>query len=137
MARFFTAIPSGILNVVVAVLMWMDRHNMLPKAIIDFSPFHTSFYITNLKSLGINYVYHHTCEFGTNGLFFAMGKEKMVPVVEKGEIISQKRMGFSLVSDERFCDGLYFAKALRELRKIMKNPAVLEKPLEKKVEDIK
>ena len=61
----------------------------------------------------------------------------MVPVVEKGEIISQKRMGFSLVSDERFCDGLYFAKALRELRKIMKNPAVLEKPLEKKVEDIK
>ena len=137
MARFFTAIPSGILNVVVAVLMWMDRHNMLPKAIIDFSPFHTSFYITNLKSLGINYVYHHTCEFGTNGLFFAMGKEKMVPVVEKGEIISQKRMGFSLVSDERFCDGLYFAKALRELRKIMKNPAMLEKPLEKKVEDIK
>ena len=137
LARFFTAIPSGILNVVVAVLMWMDRHNMLPKAIIDFSPFHTSFYITNLKSLGINYVYHHTCEFGTNGLFFAMGKEKMVPVVEKGEIISQKRMGFSLVSDERFCDGLYFAKALRELRKIMKNPAVLEKPLEKKVEDIK
>ena len=137
MARFFTAIPSGILNVVVAVLMWMDRHNMLPNAIIDFSPFHTSFYITNLKSLGINYVYHHTCEFGTNGLFFAMGKEKMVPVVEKGEIISQKRMGFSLVSDERFCDGLYFAKALRELRKIMKNPAVLEKPLEKKVEDIK
>lgn len=137
LARFFTAIPSGILNVVVAVLMWMDRHNMLPKAIIDFSPFHTSFYITNLKSLGINYVYHHTCEFGTNGLFFAMGKEKVVPVVEKGEIISQKRMGFSLVSDERFCDGLYFAKALRELRKIMKNPAVLEKPLEKKVEDIK
>lgn len=137
LARFFTAIPSGILNVVVAVLMWMDRHNMLPKAIIDFSPFHTSFYITNLKSLGINYVYHHTCEFGTNGLFFAMGKEKMVPVVEKGEIISQKRMGFSLVSDERFCDGLYFAKALRELRKIMKNPVVLEKPLEKKVEDIK
>lgn len=137
MARFFTAIPSGILNVIVAVLMWMDRHNMLPKAIIDFSPFHTSFYITNLKSLGINYVYHHTCEFGTNGLFFAMGKEKMVPVVEKGEVIPQKHMGFSLVSDERFCDGLYFAKALRELRKIMRNPAILEKPLEKKVEDIK
>ena len=137
MARFFTAIPSGILNVIVAVLMWMDRHNMLPKAIIDFSPFHTSFYITNLKSLGINYVYHHTCEFGSNGLFFAMGKEKIIPVVEKGEVIPQKHMGFSLVSDERFCDGLYFAKALRELRKIMRNPAILEKPLEKKVEDIK
>ena len=123
LARFFTAIPSGILNVVVAVLMWMDRHNMMPKSIIEFSPFHTTFYITNLKSLGINHVMHHTCEFGTNGLFFAMGKEKQVPVVEKGEVVIQKQMGFSLVSDERFCDGLYYALALREFRKIMKNPA--------------
>lgn len=137
MARVFTAMPSFILNFVVAVLMWMDRHNILPKSIIEFSPFHTSFYITNLKSLGINHVFHHTCEFGTNGLFFAMGKEKMVPVVEKGEVVTQKRMNFSLVSDERFCDGLYYALALRELRKIMNNPEVLEKRLEKKVEDVK
>lgn len=137
LVSFFTAIPSSILNVVAGGLMWMDRHNMLPKAIIELSPFHTSFYITNLKSLGINHVFHHTCEFGTNGLFFAMGKEKQVPVVEKGEVVIQKHMPFSLVSDERFCDGLYYALALRELRKIMRNPAVLEEPLAQKVEDVK
>lgn len=136
LVRILTALPTCVLNVVASVLMWMDRHNMLPKAIIDFSPFHTSFYITNLKSLGINHVFHHTCEFGTNGLFFAMGKEKMVPVVEKGEIVTQKHMGFSLVSDERFCDGLYYAMALREFRKTMRNPAILETALEKKVEDV-
>lgn len=136
MARLFTAIPSSFLNCIVAVLMWMDRHNMLPKSIIEFSPFHTSFYITNLKSLGINHVMHHTCEFGTNGMFFAMGKEKNVPVAEKGEVVIRKSMGFSLVSDERFCDGLYFALALREFRKIMRDPAVLETGLDKKIEDI-
>ena len=136
LVSFFTAIPSSILNVVAGVLMWMDRHNMLPKAIVELSPFHTSFYITNLKSLGINHVFHHTSEFGTNGLFFAMGKEKLVPVVEKGEVVIQKHMPFSLVSDERFCDGLYYALALRELRKIMRNPAVLEEPLAQKVEDV-
>ena len=136
MVRILTAMPSCILNVVASILMWMDRHNMLPKAIIEFSPFHTSFYITNLKSLGINQVFHHTCEFGTNGLFFAMGKEKNIPVAEKGNVEIQKHMPFSLVCDERFCDGLYFALALRDLRKIMKNPALLETPLEKKVEDI-
>jgi len=136
MVRFFTAIPSFILNIIASVLMWMDRHNILPKAIIDFSPFHTSFYITNLKSLGINHVYHHTCDFGTNGLFFAMGKEKEVPVAKKGEVFVEKRMGFSLVADERFCDGLYFALALRELRKLMQDPATMETPLEKKVEDM-
>lgn len=136
LARMLTALPSFILNIVAGVLMWMDRHNILPKSIIELSPFHTSFFITNLKSLGINHVYHHTCEFGTNGLFFAMGKEKKVPVVENGEVVIQKHMGFSLVSDERFCDGLYYALALREFRKIMRNPAILEKPLEKKVEDV-
>jgi len=135
MARVLTYLPSWLLNVVVSIAMWMDRHNILPKSVIEFSPFHTSFYITNLKSLGVNPVFHHTCEFGTNGLFFAMGKEKQIPVVEKGEVVIQKHMPFTLVSDERFCDGLYFTLALREFKKIMKNPKLLETPLEKKVED--
>ena len=60
----------------------------------------------------------------------------MVPVIKKGEIAQEKRMGFGLVSDERFCDGLYFAMSLRLMRKFMKNPKVLEKPLDKKNEDV-
>jgi len=110
---------------------------MLPKFIIDLSPFHTSFFVTNLKSLGINHVFHHTYEFGTTGLFFAMGKEKTIPVMKKGEVVEEKHMPFSLVSDERFCDGLYFALALREFRKMMRNPKALETPLDKKIEDDK
>ena len=81
-------IPSPVLRFVVNTLMWMDKHNMMPKFIIDLSPFHTSFFVTNLKSLGINHVFHHTYEFGTTGLFFAMGKEKTIPVVKKGEVIT-------------------------------------------------
>ena len=128
-------IPGPFIKLVINTLMWMDKHNMLPGFILDLSPFHTSFFITNLKSLGINHIYHHTYNFGTTGLFFAMGKEKIVPVVEKGEIVTQKHMGYGLVSDERFCDGLYFALSLRQLKKFMKNPALLEAPLEKKIED--
>ncbi len=137
LVRILTMIPSPILRFVVNTLMWMDKHNIMPKFIIDLSPFHTSFFITNLKSLGINHVFHHTYEFGTTGLFFAIGKEKKIPVMQKGEVVEQKHMPFSLVSDERFCDGLYFALALREFRKMMKNPKALEQPLEKKVEDDK
>ena len=129
-------IPGPLIKFVVNTLLWMDKHNIMPKAIIELSPFHTSFFITNLKSLGINHIYHHTYEFGTTGLFFAMGKEKLVPVVKGNEITTQKEMGFWLVSDERFCDGLYFALSLRKLRRFMQNPAVLEKPLDKKVEDV-
>ena len=56
---------------------------------------------------------------------------------KEGNISNEKRMGWSLVSDERFCDGLYFALSLRQLRKFMKNPKLLEEPLEAKVEDVK
>ena len=130
-------IPGPFIKFVVNTLMWMDKHNIMPKMIVDLSPFHTSFFITNLKSLGINHVYHHVYEFGTTGLFFAMGKEKQLATVQGKEIVNQKHMGFGLVSDERFCDGLYFALSLRQLRKFMQNPAMLEIPLEKKVEDVK
>ena len=128
-------IPGPFIKFVVNTLMWMDKHNIMPKAIVDLSPFHTSIFVTNLKSLGINHIFHHVYNFGTTGLFFAMGKERNIPVIERKEISMQKHMSFGFVSDERFCDGLYFAMSLRQLRKIMKNPACLEKPLDKKVED--
>jgi len=136
LARVLTRIPGPLISFAVNTLMWMDRHNLLPEAIIKLSPFHTSFFITNLKSLGINHIYHHIYEFGTTSLFFAMGKEKKIPVIQGNDLVHEKHMGFGLVSDERFCDGLYFALSLRQLRKIMRNPACLEKPLEKKVEDV-
>lgn len=128
-------IPGFMIHFVMNALMWLDKHNMMPKTIVDLSPFHTTFFLTNLKSLGINHIYHHTYNFGTTGLFFAMGKEKKVPVVKGTKIVTERQMGFGLVSDERFCDGLYFAMSLRKLRKFMKDPVMLETPLEKKVED--
>ena len=136
LARILTHIPSWVIKLVVNTLMWMDRHNIMPKKVIELSPFHTSIFITNLKSLGISHVYHHVYEFGTTGLFMAMGKEKTMPVIKGTEVVQEKHMSFGLVSDERFCDGLYFALSLRQMRKLMANPKLLEARLEKKVEDI-
>lgn len=129
-------LPGPIIRFAVNFLMFLDRINLLPKAIIEASPFHTSLFITNLKSLGINHIFHHVYEFGTTGLFLAIGKEKKNPAIESNELIHRKTMGFGLVTDERFCDGLYYARSLRQLKKILKNPAVLEQPLDKKVEDV-
>lgn len=135
MRTLMNRIPGPLIKFVINTLMWMDKHSIMPKKVVELSPFHTSFFITNLKSLGINHIYHHTYNFGTTGLFFAMGKEKRVPVIVGNETVIQKHMGYGLVSDERFCDGLYFALSLRQLRKFMNNPAILETPLEKKMED--
>ena len=89
-----------------------------------------------LFGLGINPVYHHLYNFGTTGLFVAIGKEKHVPVVDFEELKVGKVMNLGINMDERFCDGLYFALSLRLLRKFMKNPHLLEKPFEAKEEDV-
>lgn len=136
LARILTRVPGPLIALAVNTLMWMDRHNIMPKSVVELSPFHTSCFITNLKSLGIGHIFHHIYEFGTTSLFFAMGKEKFVPTVKDGELVEEKRLGFGLVSDERICDGFYFAKTLRQMRKLMKHPEELEIPLEKKNEDI-
>lgn len=135
LAKLLTRIPGPILRLAVNTLMWMDRHNIMPKAIIEASPFHTTFFITNLKSLSINHIFHHVYEFGTTGVFFAMGKERNIPLYKNGKFIPQKAMGFGLTTDERFCDGLYLARSLRLLKKLLRDPKALEQPLAEKVED--
>ena len=43
-------------------------------------------------------------------------------------------LNFSL--DERFCDGLYFARSMKLLKKYLKDPSLLESTLEHKEEDV-
>lgn len=131
------AIPGFLIRWVVNFLMALDKINLLPKAVINASPFHTSLFVTNMKSLGIGRIYHHVYEFGTTGLFVAIGKEENKVVANhKGEIEAAKLLPLGVVMDERFCDGLYFARSIKLLKKYMSNPELLEKRLDKKVEDV-
>lgn len=131
------SIPSFLLRFVINTLMAMDKFNLLPKAIIEASPFHTTLFITNMKSLGIGAIRHHVYEFGTTGLFLALGKEARKAVPLRGnEIGVRKMLPLSLVMDERFCDGLYFAKSARLFWKYLADPCLLETKLEAKVEDV-
>ena len=130
MAKALTKIPNWLLKFGVNFLKWMDRHNMLPKKIIEVSPFHTSCFLTNMKSISTDYVYHHLYDFGTTGLFVGLGKEHMEPVVNEatGELEAGKVLRVGLVIDERICDGFYYAKSIKTIRRIVHNPAQLETP---------
>jgi pyruvate/2-oxoglutarate dehydrogenase complex dihydrolipoamide acyltransferase (E2) component len=131
LAKIIMSIPSFLYRPVVKFLMWMDRHNILPKDMIDASPFHTSFYITNLKSLGIGTVLHHIYNFGTCSQFVSMGKERYIPIVDNKEHITiKKMMQLGLTTDERICDGLYFARAVRYMKKLLTHPEMLEQNIE-------
>lgn len=137
LAATLTRVPGWMISLAVNFLMFLDRHDMLPQSVIDLSPFHTSVFLTNMKSLGINHVFHHVYEFGTTGLFLALGKERSVPVATgTDEVKAKKMLGLGLVMDERFCDGLYFARSLKLLKKYLRHPNLLEEGLDAVVEDI-
>ena len=136
LARLITFTPNAIIAFLIGLIKFLDKHGMLPKAIIDVSPFHTTAFITNMKSIKGPSIYHHLYDFGNTGMFFSMGKEAMVPVAKGTEIVTGKRMPFKIVSDERFCDGFYFSSALRVLRKYYAHPEVLKEPLEQLAEDV-
>jgi hypothetical protein len=136
-AKIFSFLPNFLLKYSVRFCKFLDRHGLLPKSIIKASPFHTSCFLTNLKSIHMNYIYHHLYNFGTTGMFVSMGKEAMEPIVnDEGEIVPAKIMNMGIVADERLCDGFYHANSLRLFKKIVENPEVLEEKLEKINQDI-
>lgn len=137
-AKILTRVPNFFIKVMVRFLMWLDKHGMLPKKVIDASPFHTSIFLVNLKSIKMETVYHHIYNFGTTGLFVSMGKETLEPrVVDLAtkEIGVKKIMKMGIVIDERISDGLYNSLSLREFKKIMENPYILDERNENVVLD--
>lgn len=135
-ARLFAHLPNFLLKYSVKFCKFLDRHGMLPKALIKASPFHTSCFLTNLKSIHMNYIYHHLYDFGTTGMFVSMGKEAMEPIVKDGQVVPAKIMNLGIVADERCCDGFYHANSLRLFKRIIENPSILEKNLDAPVPDI-
>ena len=71
LARLLTMTPNVLIKILVGTIKLLDRHGLLPGAIIKLSPFHTSAFVTNLKSIKGPAIYHHLYDFGTTGMFFS------------------------------------------------------------------
>ena len=98
----------------------------MPRKIINASPFHTSAFLTNVGSLGIDTIYHHLYNFGTTSMFFAMGKKKKSYIYEDDEIRKEKCITIAFVGDERICDGYYYASSFRSFIRYLNRPELLE-----------
>jgi hypothetical protein len=132
------SLPTPLLRIIVAILKWLDTISALPQSLLDALPFHSSIFVTYLKSIGIRGIYHHIYDFGTIGMFMCIGKEQYMPVVDKKtlEVKGAKMLELKVVCDERICDGLYHARAMRLIRKILEHPEELSERLEKVEKDV-
>lgn len=137
-AKVLRYIPAFFLKFVIFLFKFLDYFGLLPRALTKVSPFHGSMFITSMGSLGIPPIYHHLYDFGNLPVFVSYGKKYEENSIDSdGTVVKHKYVDFTVVTDERICDGHYYASAFKYLMGIMKNPSVLDTPPEKIVEDIK
>jgi len=128
-ARF---LPQFVLRFAVRCLRAFDRLGWLSdKFLYNNSPFHSSIFFADLKSIHINYVFHHLYEFGNCGFFATMGKERMDAIVdeETGEIRAEKVLEMGVSIDGRFTDGLYYRYMTKGAKQIVADLSLLERNL--------
>lgn len=126
-ARAFTRLPGLIFKFAVASLRFLDYFGLMPKAIAKVSPFHCSYFITSMGSLGIPPIYHHLYDFGSCPVFFSFGAKRRTYEIDNTGLVRRRQyMDFTFVLDERICDGYYYASALKLLKNILKNPWQLD-----------
>lgn len=136
-ARFLTYVPTFVYKAFVKFLLWQDSHGWLPEFIREASPGHCSLVITSMASLGIPSIYHHLYDFGNCPMFISFSTARHAYEMNKnGEVENKHYMDINFTTDDRICDGHYYATGLHEMRKYLKNPIKLDVPPEKVEVDI-
>ena len=134
---YFNLIPSVVLKFLVWLLKLLDYFGLLPKFLLELSPFHGSLFFTSMGSLGIPPIYHHLYDFGNLPAFGAFGcKRRALEVQEDGTVVQKKYIDVKFVLDERIVDGYYYATFFKYYRRLLAHPEVLDQAPEEVNKDI-
>ena len=130
-------IPGVFLKFTVWLLKLLDYFGLLPRFLLELSPFHGSLFFTSMGSLGIRPIYHHLYDFGNLPVFGAFGmKRRANEITDEGEVVQRKYVDVKFVLDERIADGYGYATFFKYYRRLLAHPEVLDNPPEEVVRDI-
>jgi hypothetical protein len=136
-AGILSKIPRPLLRFTISFLKWLDYHGLLPKALLRVSPFHGSVMFSAVGSLGIPAIYHHLYNFGNLPLYLSYGSIFTADAIKRdGARERHHFVTFKAVTDERVCDGYYYASAIKSLKKYLQHPERLDNILDEVAEDI-
>ena len=136
-AEILGKLPRLVLRFALWLVSVLDYFGLLPKSLLNVSPFHGSMIITDLGSLGIPPVSHHLYNFGNLPVFVAFGaKRRTVELDKSGAPVERKYLDYTVDTDERICDGYYYASAFKYMKYYLRNPELLETPPETVEEDV-
>ena len=136
-AKILNYIPGFLLKFAMFILRTLDYFGILPKFLLKVSPFHASMVITSMGSLGIPPVFHHIYDFGNVPLFVAFGKRRRACELNSDGSVTEKIYSdLCVVTDERICDGYYYASAFKMMQRLMRNPSKMDTPPEEIIDDV-
>ena len=136
-AKILKKLPRFVLRSAIALLRFLDYYGHLPKSLLEVSPFHGSMIITSMGSLGIPAIYHHLYDFGTLPLFISYGSIFSADALKRdGTRERHHFVTLKVVTDERICDGYYYASAFKKIKRYLQHPELLDETLTEVVEDI-
>ncbi len=136
-AYVLTLLPGLLFKFAVWLLKLLDYFGLLPKFLLEVSPFHGSVFFTSMGSLGIPAIVHHLYDFGNLPAFVAFGcKYRRNEIANDGTVLQKKFMDITYNLDERICDGYYYAAVLKYMRRLLADPARLDVAPETVVQDI-
>ena len=128
-------IPKFISRPIIRFVCWLEKKGMIPTALIETDPYHSSVVLANLGSIGLPEGYHHLTNWGTTSMFLVIGESGMMPFYENEKTVFKHGVKLGFTIDERIADGFYFSRSIKMMQLFLENPELLEKPLNEKLSD--
>lgn len=128
-------LPQWLINTILKVVLWLDKHGWAPQALIGSDPNHASIFLSNLGSIGLEVGYHHLVNWGTNSCFIVIGKKhlKMLHHADGSQELKEV-VPLGITLDERIADGYYYSGTVALLKKLLEHPELLDLPANTPVE---
>lgn len=120
-------LPSFLISLVVKVVKYMDRHDLLPKSLINDNLYYSTCIVSNLGSIKSSAIYHNLTDFGTSSILATFGEIRE----ENGRKYAEAGINI----DERIADGVYFVKSVKLMQDILNNPKCLEGNVNDKIKE--
>ena len=128
-------LPKPIMHIFMALMRFMDNTGLMPKAFSSVDTNYVTVLLSNLGSIKCDAVYHHLNNFGTNGIVITIGTmHKETVFDENGAPVVRDIVNIGVTLDERIADGFYFARSLKLIKHIFKNPELLDKTLGEEID---
>ncbi len=123
--------PSWIVGLITRAVIRFDKWGILPLSMTDLDALHTSLFMANLGSIGLNDApAHHLFEWGTSSIFITSGRMRKKQITDRfGKVSIEDVLNVCFSIDERISEGFYFSKVVKMFRRLVENPQLLEESL--------